>query len=220
MSNVVRSGGRAARFATPRKRDSGVAAQGQEHRLFLPVAPGMRDVTGSSDPSTRRRRAWTRFAIFISFGGGVVAGAVGITGMLKGWNPTLYALAGASAVILIVANLLASSRFGNEGEGKPLPGDVYGDRETPKPHEVDQGSLNGRVPFSESKNVAKAEADPQKAKLYERLDQLNKELQRANVKLGLGELSREGYSKIVEELKERRARVEAKLNQSSVPEDF
>lgn len=174
---------------------------------------------GNSAAPGRKRRAWTRFAILISFGGGLVAGVVAITGLQEGWSPALYTLGGASLVILLVANLFAVRRFETEGSSKPLPGDVYGDREAPKPHEVDQGQLNGRVPFSESKSVATADADPKRAKLYERLDQLNKELQRANVKLGLGELSREGYAKIVEELKERRARVEAKLNQSSVPDD-
>lgn len=177
-------------------------------------------MTGSSASTGRKRRAWTRFAILISFGGGLVAGVVGITGLQEGWSPALYTLGGASLVILLVANLLATHRWGSQETSKPLPGDVYGDRKAPKPHEVDQGSLNGRVPFSESKNVAKADLDPETQKLYKRLDQLNKELQRANVKLGLGELSREGYSKIVEELKQRRAKVEAKLNKSSVPDDF
>lgn len=176
-------------------------------------------MTGSNG-SSRRQRAWTRFATLISFGGGVIAGVIGITGLQEGFTPTLYTLAGASLVILIVANMLAMHRFGEGEESKPLPGDVYGDREAPEPHKVDNTSLNGRVPFSESKQVAKAEVDPQKKELYDRLEQLNKELQRANVKLGLGELSREGYTKIVEELKERRAKVEARLNESSVPDDL
>lgn len=164
--------------------------------------------------------AWTRFAILISFAGGVIGGFVGVTGMQRGWDATLFVLGGAAFVIFLVANLLASRRFDTSEESKPLPGDVYGDREKPKPHQVEQASLNGRVPFSESKEVAKTEVDSEKAKLYKRLDQLNKELQRANVKLGLGEISHEGYSRIVEDLKERRAKVEAKLNESPVGEDF
>lgn len=177
-------------------------------------------MTGSKRRTGSRTRAWTRFAILISFGGGLVAGVVGITGMREGFTPALYTLGGASLVVLVVANLLATHRFDDPEESKPLPGDLYGDREPPKPHEVQQASLNGRVPFSESKRVAKEQADPRRAELYRRLDQLNKELQRANVKLGLGEISRDGYTKIVDELKERRAKVEAKLNQSQVPEDL
>lgn len=176
-------------------------------------------MTGSSASPSRSRRAWTRFAILISFGGGLVAGVVAITGLQQGWSPALYTLGGASVVILIVANLLAARRFEASEPSKPLPGDLYGDRKAPKAHEIPETSLNGRVPFSESKRVAKPDSDPRRAKLYQRLEQLNKELQRAHVKLGLGELSREGYSKIVEDLKERRASVEAKLNQSAVPDD-
>lgn len=112
--------------------------------------------------------------------------------------------------------LLASRPFGKEDSSKPLPGDVYGDREKPKPHKTEQGSLNGRVPFSESKKVTKSEKSSEEQELYQQLENLNKQLQRANVKLGLGEISREGYTKIVKELKERRARVEAKINSSGL----
>lgn len=192
---------------------------GSHHKAFLTSPSECGSVTGSSAAPGRKTRAWTRFAILISFGGGLVAGVVAITGLQEGWSPALYTLGGASLVILLVANLLATRRFEAEEPSKPLPGDLYGDRQAPEPHEVEPNELNGRVPFSESKSVTKTDADSRQAKLYKRLDQLNKELQRANVKLGLGELSREGYSKIVEELKERRARVEAKLNESTVPDD-
>lgn len=201
-------------------RSPGSWGKGWERSLFYGFSPEDGTVTGNNGSSSRRRRAWTRFAVLLSYGGGVIAGVIGITGLQSGFTPTLYTLGGSSLVILIVANMLAIDRFDADEDSKPLPGDVYGDREAPKPHEVDNASLDGRVPFSESKDVAKAEVDPEKKQLYERLEQLNKELQRANVKLGLGELSREGYTKIVEELKERRAKVEARLNESAVPDDL
>ncbi len=164
------------------------------------------------------RRTWARFAVLISFGGGLVGGIVGSTGVQDGWQPALYILGGASVVILGVALLLSTRTASKEEKTKPLPGDVYGDREKPEPHSVDQGSLNGRVPFSESKSVAKSSKSPEQQELYDQLENLNKQLQRANVKLGLGEISREGYTKIVKELKERRARVEAEINGANLEE--
>lgn len=174
---------------------------------------------GSNREPDRTQRARVRLAVLISFGGGLAAGIVGLTGYQDGFSPMLYTLAGASLVILGVAFFLAHRTLPKADASPPLPGDIYGDREAPEPHSVDPGSLNGRVPFSESKNVAKAAQDPEKAELYNRLESLNKQLQRANVKLGLGELSREGYTKIVEELKERRAEVEAKINTVAMQEE-
>ncbi len=174
---------------------------------------------GSNREPERTQRARVRLSVLIAFGGGLAAGIVGVTGYQEGFSPVTYSLGLASLVILGVAFFVAHKTLPKAGSTKPLPGDIYGDRKQPEPHKVDQGSLNGRVPFSESKNVRKAPENPEKAELYERLESLNKQLQRANVKLGLGELSREGYTKIVEELKERRAKVEAELNTVTMKEE-
>lgn len=174
---------------------------------------------GSNREPDRTQRARVRLALLIAFGGGLSTGIVGLTGYNDGFSPVLLSLTVASLVILGVAFFLAHKTLPKPGSSTPLPGDIYGDRKQPEPHNVDPGSLNGRVPFSESKSVSKTPQNPEKAELYKRLESLNKQLQRANVKLGLGELSREGYTKIVAELKERRAKVEAELNTVTMKEE-
>lgn len=166
---------------------------------------------GSRSAPGRPSTLWPRVAVLVAFGAGGGAGYVALTGLQEGWTALLYGLGGASGVALLIAVVLPSFQRGGSEGSKPLPGDIYEDREAPEPREAEPPELDG-VPFSESKGVDASSRSGEGGELEARLEKLNKQLQRANVKLGLGELSQEGYSKIVEELKERRARVEAKLN--------
>lgn len=137
-------------------------------------------------------------------------------GIEEGFTPMLGVIGGGSLVLVLVSNLLATRRIDEQaGEARRrLPGEKYADRDAPEPHKAPNASLEG-VPFSESKKVAQGANGSEKRvrKLSEKLEKVNKELQRANVKLGLGELSPEGYSKIVKRLKKRRAELEDELNQ-------
>lgn len=152
--------------------------------------------------------------MFLSFGAGIVAGGVALRGMEETFTPMHMAIGGGALAMLVVANVLATRRIGDdEDEGRQLPGEKYADREEPQPHEVVDSELEG-VPFDASKKVtSQANGSKREQKLRKQLDKVNKELQRANVRLGLGEISEEGYSKIVERLKKKRAQIEDKLNQ-------
>ncbi len=172
---------------------------------------GVRELRSS--PATRRR-SWVRFAIVISFGGGVIAGMVLLNGFQEGWTATQGVLGATAVVLVLVANLVAVRRFPGDDGSTPLPGEIYKDRKKPRIEDIETQDLNGRVPFSVSKRVAKKHVNPELPKLYGRLEALNKELQRANVKLGLGQISKEGYTLIVEDLKKRRAQIEARINQA------
>lgn len=169
--------------------------------------------TPPSSPK-RRERAWARVAILLAFGAGIVAGGVGLTGMEQGFDPMLGVIGGGSLVLVLVSNLLATRRVQeDEPEHRRLPGEKYADRDRPEPHKTAEDDLEG-VPFSESKKVASngKAGDERIRKLNAKLDKVNKELQRANVKLGLGEISEDGYEKIVQRLKKRRAQLEDELN--------
>lgn len=174
-------------------------------------------MAGKPEAPKRRQRAWSRVAILLAFGAGIVAGGVALTGFQEGFDPMLGVVGGGAVVLLVVSNVLATRRVSQEDERQPrLPGEVYGDRSQPQPHEAAKTSLDG-VPFSESKKVTKSPNGGNKRvrKLNKKLEKVNRELQRANVKLGLGELSEEGYNKIVDRLKEKRAKIEDELNRNA-----
>lgn len=118
--------------------------------------------------------------------------------------------------ILWASQMVSRRAFMTPEEQIPLPGEVYGDRDHPDPMGGEGTSLDGRIPFGQGKDVVKRDLDPQVAKLQDKLKAINQQLQRANVKLGLGELSKEGYQRIVEELKERRGKVEQQLSQQEL----
>lgn len=152
--------------------------------------------------------------MLLAFGAGIVTGGATLTGMQDGFDPMLGLVGGGGLLLVVVANMLATRRLElEEPESPRLPGEKYADRSKPRPHEATEASLNG-VPFSESKKVTKpsGSGNGRVQQLNLRLEKVNRELQRANVKLGLGELSEEGYSKIVERLKHRRAQLEDELN--------
>lgn len=152
--------------------------------------------------------------MFLAFGAGIVAGGVALRGMEQSFTPMHLAIGGGALALLVVANVLATRRIGDTDEdSRQLPGEKYADRDEPQPHEVVDSELEG-VPFDASKKVtSQANGSKRQQKLRRQLDKVNKELQRANVRLGLGEISEDGYSKIVERLKQKRAKIEDKLNQ-------
>lgn len=152
--------------------------------------------------------------MFLAFGAGVVAGGVALRGLEETFTPTHAVIGGASLALLVVANVLATRRISEEDSESPkLPGEKYGDRSEPKPHEVVDSELEG-IPFDASKKMTNQPNGSNKRvqKLNKQLEKVNKELQRANVRLGLGELSEDGYAKIVKRLKQKRAEIEDKLN--------
>lgn len=152
--------------------------------------------------------------ILLAFGAGALAGVVGLAGLWGTFTPRLGLGAAGSLVLVIVAYVLATRRTPQPEPEPRLPGERYADREAPDPNEETEPPENGRVPIADGSGAApRAEAEDPDADLRERLERVNKELQKANVKLGLGELSEEGYAKIVERLKKRRAKLEDQLNQ-------
>lgn len=157
-----------------------------------------------------------RLGQLVAFAGGALAGFALHAALAGGWTstPVLMILVGAG--ILWVSHAVARRAFLEPEEQIPLPGEVYGDREAPDPMGIDGTSLDGRIPFSQGKNVVKRDLDPRMAELQDKLKALNQQLQRANVKLGLGELSKEGYQRIVTEIKERRAKVEQQISQQEL----
>ncbi|PSG96542.1 hypothetical protein BRD56_10265 [Thermoplasmatales archaeon SW_10_69_26] len=134
--------------------------------------------------------------------------------MEQGFDPMLGMIGGGTLVLVIVSNMLATRRIEDDADDSPqLPGEKYADRDAPEPHQTADAELEG-VPFSESKKVTNGANGGNKRirELNEKLEKVNKELQRANVKLGLGEISEDGYERIVERLKEQRAKLENELN--------
>ncbi|HVL87198.1 MAG TPA: hypothetical protein VM681_04195 [Candidatus Thermoplasmatota archaeon] len=58
----------------------------------------------------------------------------------------------------------------------------------------------------------------QQLSIEEEIKQLNRQISRANVKLGLGELSKEGYKQYTDKLRERKALLESKLEEQRYKE--
>ncbi len=171
---------------------------------------------GASD---KPRRWWVRLGQLVAFAGGGLAGFALYAGLAQGWGSTPILMVLVGGGILWVSHLVARRAFLEPEEEIPLPGEVYGDRERPDPMGTEGTSLDGRIPFSQGKGVVKRDLDPRVAELQDKLKGLNQQLQRANVKLGLGELSKEGYQRIVTQIKERRAKVEEMISQQELVSD-
>lgn len=156
---------------------------------------------------------WIHGALLIAFAGGALAGFVGHAGLTAGFQTASLALATTGLVLLAVASFLVRQSLPGDGDHIPLPGEVYQDAKPPNPMSNGSSDLGGRVPFRASKGVVERSSNSQADDLHKRLAALNQALQRANVKLGLGELSSEGYTRVVEEIKSKRAEVEHRLTQ-------
>lgn len=150
-----------------------------------------------------------RGALFVGAAGGVLLGMALQAGLGNGWTAVSVGLAGGALALLGLAVLFQHLAFRDAPEDSRLPGDIYG-KGTPAKAAAppERAKLGGRVPFDQGKEVATRTRDPQTAKLYKQLEALNRQLQRAAVDLGLGQLSQEGYTMIVDELKKKRATVE------------
>ncbi len=157
-----------------------------------------------------------RLGQFIAFAGGGLTGFALYAGIADGWTSTPILMIAAGIGILWASQMVGNRAFLRPEKKIPLPGEVYGDRERPDPMGTGGTSLDGRIPFDQGDDVVKRDMDPRIAELQGKLKTLNQQLQRANVKLGLGELSNEGYQRIVQELKQRRAKVEQQLSQQEL----
>jgi len=163
--------------------------------------------------------------VLIAFGGGVMAGGVLYEGLTVTFTPTLYGLGGAALVVLLSAGALSTRGGVPESEKRaPLPDEVCGggqstkSAQAPEPESSDEPTSrsNRSSASSSTSKLAKqrsfTDGETGGSGLEAKLDEINKQLQRANVKLGLGELSEEGYERIVDELKQDRAKIEAKMD--------
>lgn len=153
----------------------------------------------------------------VSAAGGLLLGMAFQALLVEGVTGTLLALMAGGGLLFGVSFLLLSAAIGGRDVDLPLPGELYAGTQRPTMDDVRPPELMGRVPFSVGKGQARpAPRSAHAEKLHNELSEINRQLQRAAVKLGLNQLSHEGYTLIVNELKKRRARIERQIAQGEL----